>query len=91
MINCNKCGKPWDGHATACEPIKRYVMIGNAWTSQEHANGMWMLYHNHLAAIESARAEAFRMGQEEMRDRAAEFVNGHLSKDIRALPLKDKP
>lgn len=37
---------------------------------EEHRSGGVVHYVDHLAALESARAEAFRMGQEEMREEA---------------------
>lgn len=43
--------------------------------------------------IESARAEAFQMGQEEMREQCADafFHMPAVATAIRNLPLKDKP
>ena len=68
-------------------------------------NGEWMRTEDFEAAIESARAEAFRMGQESMKKDAMRAFEQHVcGKDcvcsgcdvpiayaIEAIPLKDKP
>lgn len=61
------------------EPIKRYTvsasvpvcdcgaLIACRFDKRQDDGGAYVLHADHLAALESAKAEAFRLGQEEMR------------------------
>lgn len=69
------------------EPIKRYWAYP-ASHYEDSADGPLVLHTDHLAALESARAEAFRMGQESMKKDAAVVAGkspcaGHATREDR--------
>lgn len=88
------------------EPIKRYWAYP-ASHYEDSADGQLVLYTDHLATLESAKAEAFRQGQESMKKDANDVAFNHtcsgkkccrdarcqfkIAHDIENIPLKEIP